>query len=112
MRWAVLVLVGCAATQAPTTRSATQRHTAAATSVEQSAKPASRSTQLHTAPATSVDHANAAIDALVANNWPAVVAGFGRDSEPPTPSQVETTWREQTAGLGAPRRWTLVDRTY
>ena len=93
MRWAVLVLVGCATTQSPTTRSP-QR------------------TQLHTAPVTSVDHANAAIDALVANNWPAVVEGFDLDSEPPTPSQVETTWREQTKGLGEPRTWSQVDRTY
>jgi pimeloyl-ACP methyl ester carboxylesterase len=93
MRWAALVLVGCAAAQAPVHRS-------------------SQRPQLQSAPVAAVDHADAAMDALVANDWPAVVAAFALDSEPPTPSQVEAAWRTQASGLGAPRTWTRVDRTY
>ena len=91
MRWLALVFVGCAATQPP-------------------AKP--RSAQPQPPPETPVDHANVAIDALLANDWPAVVAGFDLDSDPPTPAQVETAWRAQAEGLGKPRTWTRVDRTY
>jgi dienelactone hydrolase len=92
MRWVALVFVACAA-QLPGRRSP-------------------QSMPLQTTPATSVDHADAAIDALVANDWPAVVAGFDLDSEPPTPSHVETAWREQANGLGEPHTWTRVDRSY
>jgi uncharacterized protein len=59
-----------------------------------------------------IDHANEAMDALVASAWPAVVEAFERDSEPPTPLQVEAAWRAQARGLGAPRTWTRVDTTY
>jgi pimeloyl-ACP methyl ester carboxylesterase len=93
MRWAALVLVGCAAAPAPVRRSPPRP-------------------QLQTAPVAAVDHADAAMDALVASDWPAVVAAFALDSEPPTPSQVEIAWRAQANGLGAPRAWTRVDRTY
>lgn len=89
MRWAALVLVGCAA-QAP-------------------AKRAPPTIAPQVAP---VDHANAAIEALVANDWPRVVGAFDADSEPPTPAQVEAAWREQANGLGVARSWREVDRTY
>lgn len=89
MRWAVLVVIGCAA-QAPAKRS-----------------PPSMAPQT-----ARVDHANAAIEALVANDWPSVVAAFDPDSEPPTPAQVEDAWRQQATGLGVPHSWTEVDRTY
>jgi uncharacterized protein len=92
MRWAALVLVGCVAAQSPTKRSP-------------------QSSQLLTAATRAVDHAQQAIHALVANDWPAVVEAFEVDSDPPTPSQVETAWRAQAKGLGQPRTWTLVDRT-
>jgi dienelactone hydrolase len=91
MRWAALVLVGCAV-QAPPARP------------RPTARPAAH--------ATSIDHADAAIDALVASDWRGVVAGFDAASDPPTPSQVEVAWRAQAAGLGDVRAWTLVDRTY
>jgi len=68
--------------------------------------------QAHAATAATVDHGSEAIDALVAANWPVVVAAFAPGSEPPTASQVEAAWRTQAAGLGQPRTWTLVDRTY
>lgn len=93
MRWAVLALVGCAAP---------------ATLVK---RPPQRA-QLVAAPASFVDHADAAIEALVAKNWLAVVEAFDLDAEPPTPSQVEAAWRAQAKGLGEPRAWTRVDRTY
>jgi uncharacterized protein len=63
-------------------------------------------------PAGALDHASAAIDALVVHDWPAVVAAFAVDSEPPTPAQVEAAWRVQANGLGEPRAWKLIDRTY
>jgi hypothetical protein len=53
-----------------------------------------------------------AIDALVAADWPVVADSFDRNSQPPPPSQVESTWRAQARGFGEPRKWTLVDRSY
>lgn len=93
MRWAALVLVACSTGSSPANHS-------------------SQRMQPRVAPKTSVDHANNALDALVANDWAAVITSFARDSEPPTPSQVETTWHSQANGLGQPHSWTLVDRTY
>ncbi len=67
----------------------------------------------HARPADpAVDHANIALDALVASDWSGVVAGFDARSAPPSASQVEAAWRAQAKGLGAPSGWTLVDRTY
>ncbi|HTL35288.1 MAG TPA: alpha/beta fold hydrolase [Kofleriaceae bacterium] len=91
MRWAALVLVGCAA-QAQAPRAPPALPPTSATTI--------------------VDHANEAIDALVANDWPAVVADFELDAEPPTPSQVEAAWHAQADGLGEARGWTLSDRTF
>ena len=63
-------------------------------------------------PAAVDDHANEAIDALVAGNYAAVVSAFEPESEPPTAAQVETAWRAQTAGLGSYQTWSQVDRTF
>jgi dienelactone hydrolase len=65
-----------------------------------------------TATATAIDHANAAIDAIVAGNYAAVVDAFEPDTEPPTAAQVETAWRAQAAGLGGTLTWSQVDRTF
>lgn len=58
------------------------------------------------------DHANEAIDALVAGDFAAVVAAFELDSEPPTAVEVASAWRAQVTELGEPRSWSVVDRTF
>jgi uncharacterized protein len=93
MRWAALVLVACSTSQLP-------------------AKHSAQPTRLAPSPQAPVDHANEALDALVANDWAAVITRFARDSDPPTPAHVEAAWHSQASGLGAPRSWSLVDRTY
>jgi pimeloyl-ACP methyl ester carboxylesterase len=107
VRWAALVFVGCATTQAAATLApSTTRRRAG------QAMPTATTTQPRAAQASTVDHAAAAIDALVASSWAGVVDGFDRDSAPPSAAQVESAWRAQAKELGAARAWTLVDRTY
>ncbi len=93
MRWAALVLVACSTSQSPAPHSSPR-------------------TRLAPPRLASVDHANEALDGLLANDWAAVVTGFAHDSEPPTPSHVEAAWHSQANGLGQPRSWSLVDRTF
>ena len=47
-----------------------------------------------------------------AHETPDAPGGPGIDADPPTPSQVETAWHAQAAGLGEARGWTLSDRTF
>ncbi len=84
---------GCVAPQAATTR-ATRRESGPPPAIPTS------------------DPAYGAIDALIANDWPAVVDAFEVDSDRPTSSQVEAAWHDHSATLGEPHAWTLVDRTY
>jgi dienelactone hydrolase len=59
----------------------------------------------------SPDVTEEAMAALVSGDFAAVARAFDPDGSPPTAAQVETVWRNRSAGLGVPRSWRIVDRS-
>lgn len=115
MRWAAVVLAGCAVGRSPAPRPAHTDTKVVALASDGSWIVADEQTLAarDAAPANdAVDHADAAIDALVAGEFAAVVAAFDPTSNPPTSAQIASTWRARTKGLGTVRGWARVDRTY